>query len=266
MGFLDEILPQVRSSVRDPRYRLGLPAKTDRPAPSLRRSIEEQAEHGGILVEFKRVSPGAELSRLPVRSIADLTESLTGTDIAGFSCLATRPTFEGGPEQVAELVGATALPVLFKDFVLDPVQIEVAQRVGASAILLIGRLETEGRMETSLAKLADLAHAARLEVVLEIHRREELASLSGITPDVYGVNARNLDSLALEPGVAEETIQALPTSRPLLAMSGIESTSQASRYWDLGVDGLLVGSAVARSRDPAAFVRSLFRTSVKRNR
>jgi indole-3-glycerol phosphate synthase len=221
--------------------------------------VERDRERGSLLVEFKRNSPGSAEPRLPVRSAEEFVRVTSPAGIAGYSCIATAHRFEGSPDDVRELAEATDLPVLFKDFVIDPVQLEVAERVGASAVLLIARLESTGGLRASLAELARDAHARRLEVVLEFHERSELKQAAGVSADMYGVNVRNLDSLRMEPEVAAETIRAAGDLRPLLGLSGVGSADDARALWALGVDGILVGSAVARAADPSTFLASLRR-------
>ena len=125
--------------------------------------------------------------------------------------------------------------------------------------LLIARLETEGLLSTPLAELADQAHARRLEVLLEFHDRSELRQVGGVAADMFGVNVRDLDTLRMAPAVADATLRAAASLRPLLGLSGVASPADALRFWDAGVDGILVGSSVARASDPGAFLQSLHR-------
>jgi indole-3-glycerol phosphate synthase len=180
--------------------------------------------------------------------------------VTAYSCLATEPRFEGSPADVADLVALTDLPVLFKDFVVDPRQLDAAAEAGASAILLIARLETHGGLATPLADLADGAHARGLEVLLEFHDKSELRQVGNVAADVFGVNVRDLDTLRMEPEVAAATIRAAGRLRPLLGLSGVRDRSDALRFWELGVDGILVGSAAARASDLPQFLRTLHRT------
>jgi indole-3-glycerol phosphate synthase len=149
--------------------------------------------------------------------------------------------------------------VVFKDFVVDPRQLEAASRSGASAVLLIARLEEEGLLTTALSELAAEAHARGLEVLLELHDKSELRRTADVAADVYGVNVRDLDTLRMAPTTADATIRAAAKLRPLLGLSGVASPADARRFWNAGVDGILVGSAVARSADPAALLQSLYR-------
>jgi indole-3-glycerol phosphate synthase len=262
MGFLAEIVRETQTSVARPGYlveeevRAGLV-----PRPSLKSAIERAGPGGALVVEYKRVSPGSDDPLLPVRSVEEFVRLTRPGDVAGYSCIATEPRFHGSPHDVAELTARTDLPVLFKDFVVDPRQLEAATRSGASAILLIARLETEGLLTTPLAELASAAHARELEVLLEFHDKSELRRIGNVAADMYGVNVRDLDTLRMEPATAGATIRAAAGLRPLLGLSGVAGAADALRFWELGVDGILVGSGVARSPDPGAFLQTLHRSS-----
>jgi indole-3-glycerol phosphate synthase len=259
MGFLREIVAATEADLRTPSYgRLDMVAPRVR--SSLREAILRSGPSGALLVEFKRNSPGSDHPELPVRSPTAFVTATEPAGVAGYSCIATAHRFGGSPGDVASLCGATDRPVLFKDFVIDPRQIEVADRAGARAILLIARLESAGLLRTSLAELARVAHARRLEVLLEFHERSELRRAGDVGADMFGVNVRDLDSLRMEPAVAADTLRAARGLRPLLGLSGVNSARDADRFWNLGVDGILVGSAVARAKDPASFLATLRRT------
>jgi indole-3-glycerol phosphate synthase len=260
MGFLAEIVGEIRASIARHGYlsEADLRRPGDPPA-SLRTAIQKAGGGGAVLVEFKRVSPGSETPHLPLRTAAEFVRSTEGGAPTAYSCIATASRFDGSPRDVADLTQLTPLPVLFKDFVVEPIQLEAAARAGASAVLLIARLETEGLLRVPLAELASGAHARGLEVLLEFHDKSELRRTANVGADMYGVNVRDLDTLRLEPAVADATIHAAGHLRPLLGLSGVTTAIDARRFWELGVDGILVGSAVARAVDPASFLRALHR-------
>jgi indole-3-glycerol phosphate synthase len=263
LGFLEEIVRETRRSVSDPKYGEGLPANPALRRPSLRQAIERDRGRGALVVEYKRVSPGHPEPVLPVRTVKQFLESTEPAAPAAFSCLATVPRFDGSPTDVARLTESTHRPVLFKDFVVERRQVDTAARSGASAVLLIARLETEKHLVEPLSLLAKAAHDLGLEVVLEFHARTELSRVAGVAADVYGVNARNLDTLAIDRATAVATLREARSLglRPLLGLSGVAHASDARRFWDEGVDGILVGSAVARAPDPAGFLATLLRPS-----
>lgn len=260
-GFLAEILRAVREEVRAKGYLESLPPAPPAPPPSLSAAVRHDAARGALVVEYKRASPGRAESHLPFRPVAEFLRATDAAPVSGYSCLATRARFEGSLGDVRALAASTGRPVLFKDFVVEPAQLEAARRTGASAVLLIARLETEGRLAHSLADLARGAHERGLEVLLEFHAKSELSAARGVAADMYGVNVRDLDSLRIDRTTAEATLAAARTRglRPLLGLSGVEGPADALRFWRAGVDGILVGSAVAQAAEPAPFLASLVR-------
>jgi indole-3-glycerol phosphate synthase len=265
MPFLEEILPEIRRAVTDPRYGTGLPRAPTHSRSSLREALRATRAGGSLVVEYKRVSPGQKEPVLPFRTVAEFVET-TRPWASAYSCLATPPRFRGSPNDVAELVRATDRPVLFKDIVVDPRQVEVAARTGASAVLLIARLFGGTGLPTrQLASLAETAHRLGLEVVLEFHHRSELSRCADVAAEVYGVNARDLDTLAIDRPTAEATLRDADARglHPLLGLSGVEGAADARRFWDHGADGILVGTSIARASDPARFLSELVRPSPK---
>jgi indole-3-glycerol phosphate synthase len=257
MGFLADLLPRVRAQIQDPTYLRDLTERPAGPAPSLRAAVQKARDGWALLAERKLESPGAGTPASPPPALDRFVEWVRAGGADGLSCLSTRPAFGGSPRDVAELVRATGLPVLFKDFIVDPIQLEAAHRAGASAVLLIARLETEGYLERPIRELADAAHARDLEVLLEVHRPEEWAVAAGARVDLFGVNLRDLDTLRFEPEVAESTFRAIRTDVPVLGLSGVSAPADAERYRRWGADGLLVGTGFIRASDPPAFLASL---------
>ncbi len=263
--FLQEIVGETRAALAEPTYGSELP-NSDPPRPaSLRAAVNRDRDSGALLLEFKRVSPGSADPRLPVRSTDEFVRLATAAGAAGLSCLATGPRFEGSPADVRALADRSRLPLLFKEFVVDERQLEVARRSGASAVLLIARL-AEPAYGVPLGSLAQAARDRGLEVLLEFHRRAELSLAESVPADMYGVNTRDLTSLEIRRDVAAETLRAAQGLRPLLGLSGVERPADATALWNQGVDGLLVGSAFARAADPVGFARQLRRPAAEDGR
>jgi indole-3-glycerol phosphate synthase len=255
--FLEEIVEEVRTAVSRPEYDEGVPERGPAHRPRFRDALLARPGGGGLIVEFKRRSPGSEQPDLPVTDPETFVRRTDLPSVVAYSCLATSPRFAGSPADVHAVCRSTRRPVLFKDFVVDPRQIEVAARTGASAILLIARLSTEGLLSTSLETLAEGAHRAGLEVVLEWHAPGEVRSTRDVPADVYGVNVRDLGSLAFDRPVARRTLDEASSFRPLVGMSGVSSAEDARWFWSAGVDALLVGTSVARATDPPRFLEGL---------
>jgi indole-3-glycerol phosphate synthase len=261
LGFLREILAENRECTERGNYLEGLPAVGPGQRSSLKAAIAAQTARGAVLAEFKRVSPGQASPVLPTHSVVQFVRDAERADVAGFSCLATSPRFEGSPRDVEEVARIGRRPVLFKDFVVSDRQLDAAQRSGASAVLLIARLVREGLGKDTLGQLADSAHRRGLEVLLEFHAEAELSEANGVAADMFGVNVRDLDSLRIDRGAADATLRVARTAglRPMLGLSGVESPTDAAWFWERGADGILVGSAVARSERPVEFLQSLRR-------
>ncbi|MGC2035353.1 MAG: hypothetical protein WA761_07920 [Thermoplasmata archaeon] len=257
MAFLHQVVPEIEASVEDPSYLEGLPDHPDQTPPSLRKAILDRPRPMAAIIEFKRISPGSSTSPLPVRSISEFAAFTERAGATGLSCLACTPAFGGSPRDVLALTRVSRLPVLFKDLVVGPRQIEAAHRTGASAVLLIARFELEGRLRMPLRELAQLARAQRLEVLLELHDPEEVELVDDIPADVYGVNTRDLDTLKFEPDLTAETLRLMARHHPLLGLSGVQGREDVERFRALGTDGFLVGTSVARATDPNAFLTDL---------
>lgn len=257
MGFLADLIPQIRTQISDPNYLERLPTTPRVRAPSLRQAVRAAPSGFALVVERKHFSPGSETPALPDVPLDRYLASARAGGADALSCLATAPEFRGSPEEVAQVVEGSRLPVLFKDFILDPVQVEAAFRTGASAVLLIARLERGGFLHRPLRELALAAHARGLEVLLEVHDPEDWAAVEGVAADVFGINLRDLDSLRLRPETAAPSFRRAGDHRPLLGLSGVASPAEAERYRQWGADGVLVGSGFARASDPARFLQSL---------
>ncbi|MGI0054306.1 MAG: indole-3-glycerol phosphate synthase TrpC [Thermoplasmata archaeon] len=256
MSFLEEILPEIRRAVADPEYFAGLADAPPRAPPSLRDAVVA-ARGWAVLIEWKRRSPGASPPELKHRPVAEFVRLVEQGGASALSCLATGPRFLGSPRDVADLAETSRLPVLFKDLVVDPKQVEAARRSGASAILLVARLETERSPTVPLRALAERARAAGLEVVLELHGPEDLKVAERVPADVYGINLRDLESLTFRPEVAHATAEAARRLRPLLGLSGVGGAEDARRWASWGVDGILVGTGFARATDPSTFLHEI---------
>jgi len=260
-SFLQEVADHVLRDSRSPRYVIGVPEDRARRPASLRRAVEEDRTRGALIVEYKRASPAYQAPGPEGRTVQEFLSVTDSAVVTGYSCLATHHGFDGSPAFVAELASQTRRPVLFKEFVLGSRQVEVAARTGAAALLLIARLASEHLLEEPLPDLARLAHHRGLEVLLELHDSAELSLVDGVEADVYGVNTRDLGTLRLDRPRAYATMEAAARCglRPLLGLSGVDGPAQAREMWARGCDGLLVGTAISRSSDPAGLLASLSR-------
>ncbi|EQD73259.1 indole-3-glycerol-phosphate synthase, partial [mine drainage metagenome] len=183
-------------------------------------------------------------------------ERIRGAPVAALSCLTVTPRFRGSPADLRALATRDRRPVLFKDFVIDPRQVDCAARIGASAILLLASLPRAGSTSL-LPELAEHAHARGLEVLLELHAPEERAWIDRVPADLLGVNVRNLDTLAIDRVAASEILNGLSHRTPVIGLSGVTGPESADWFWSRGADAILVGSGLARAQDSLSFLSSL---------
>jgi indole-3-glycerol phosphate synthase len=259
-GFLAGVLEEVAADLRRDDFGAGIPPPSFAPRPSFRSAIEAGRPYGALVVEYKRASPGSADPVFPARTIEEFARVTDVPGVVAYSCLATRPRFDGSPRDVAELASRTSKSVLYRDFVISRRQLDAAVFCGASAVLLIARLGSNPLLERPLPELCREAHQRGLEVLYELHDPAEIAGAAEVEADVFGVNPRDLETLAVDLSAADRTVEAAWDRglKPLLGLGGIERPADARRFLDSGADGVLVGTAVARATDPAAFLGSLF--------
>jgi indole-3-glycerol phosphate synthase len=206
----------------------------------------------GVIAEIKRRSPAAGVIREELDPV-ELARAYAAGGAIAVSVLTDAPHFGGSLDDLARVTRAVAVPALRKDFILDELQLLEARVAGASAVLLIARILDAKR----LAVLAGEARRMELGVLVEIHNAAELDWGLSVKPTAVGVNSRDLDSFAVDFGVAEALLPLVPADLPAVAESGIETRADIERLARAGADAVLVGTSLARADDPAAAVRAL---------
>lgn len=205
-----------------------------------------------LLAEVKRRSPSAGPIR-PDAVPAQIARDYRDGGAAALSVLTDLPFFGGTIETLREVRGAVDLPLLRKDFVLDPVQVWEARDAGADAILLIVRILDDER----IASLLDLAREAGMDALVEVHDAEELERALAAGAELVGINNRDLGSFHTDLGVSLSLAPSVPAGTTLVAESGIRSADDVLRLGEAGVDAILVGESLMRQEDVRAAARAL---------
>jgi len=161
--------------------------------------------------------------------------------------------FGGSPELFQRVRDNTELPLLWKDFVVDPFQVRLAAALGASAVLLIVGLVPDDELRS----LLDLAREEGLSPLVEIHSEDDLARALVAGADLVGVNNRDLVSLQVDPGVSERTASRLPKGLRAVSESGIKSPGDVGRMAGLGYRAVLVGEALVTAENPGALLKEM---------
>lgn len=205
-----------------------------------------------VIAEVKRRSPSAGAIREGADAVA-LARSYADAGASAVSVLTEEGRFGGSLEDLERVAREVRLPVLRKDFIIDPLQVYEARAAGASAILLIVRALGPERLE----ELARLASEIGLDALVEVHGRHEMARALAVHPPAVGVNARDLETLAMNAAQAEKLLPAVPAGTVAVAESGLATRSDVERAARAGADAVLVGSAAAGAADPGAVIKSM---------
>lgn len=199
-----------------------------------------------LIAECKRRSPGAG----DIRPDLDPVTLVRGYEAAGASALSvlTDTTYFGGTlDDLREVGAASTIPVLRKDFTLDPLHVIEARAAGADAILLIVRI----LRDDVLRALHDEAVALGMDVLVEVHDRRELDRALALDLRILGINNRDLANFTTDLGTTERLLEAVPDDVAVVSESGIRTRDDVDRLGRAGVDAILVGESLLRADDPA---------------
>ncbi|MCU0764123.1 MAG: indole-3-glycerol phosphate synthase TrpC [Hydrogenophaga sp.] len=216
-----------------------------------------QAGRAAVIAEIKKASPSKGVLRedfIP----ADIAQSYAEGDgevrAACLSVLTDRQFFQGSPDYLKQARASCDLPVLRKDFMVDPYQVYEARSMGADAILLIAACLDDAQM----ADLEAQAMALNMAVLVEVHDREELQRALRLKTPLLGINNRNLRTFEVTLQTTLDMLPDVPADRLLITESGILNREDVQRMRAANVHGFLVGEAFMRAPDPGLALAELF--------
>jgi indole-3-glycerol phosphate synthase len=205
-----------------------------------------------LIAEFKRGSPSAGEIR-PGADVAGVVSAYEDGGAAAVSVLTEERHFRGSLADLREARSACGLPILRKDFTVDPYQLLEAAVAGADAVLLI----VAGLADEDLRVLFDEASALDLDCVVEVHDADDLERALELDPEVIGINNRDLRDLRVDLETTGELITDVPAGKTVVSESGLGTREQLEELERIGVDAVLIGESLMRAPDPAAAVREL---------
>lgn len=218
---------------------------------SLRAKI--QSGKAGVIAEIKKASPSKGIIRADFNP-EHIAISYASHGAACLSVLTDVQFFQGAPEYLQQAKAACALPVLRKDFMIDPYQIYQARSWGADAILLIVAALDVGLMR----ELEALAHELGMAVLAEVHNADELKSALTLQSALLGINNRNLRTFDVSLDTTLHLLPQIPPEKLVITESGIVTADDVKRLRDANVHGFLVGETFMRAAEPGVALQQIF--------
>lgn len=226
----------------------------NRPCISLKKALNESST--GIIAEFKRRSPSKPSINFKAQ-VSEVASGYQAAGISGMSVLTNGPFFGGSLEDLSQARASANMPLLRKEFVIDPYQITEAKAHGADVILLIAACLEPARLRMLAKKTKSLG----MEVLLEVHNEAELQANLIPEVDLIGVNNRNLKTFTVDVQTSLDLLQQIPQEFTPISESGLSDPQTVAMLRQAGFNGFLMGEHFMRSENPgeaaAAFVNVL---------
>jgi indole-3-glycerol phosphate synthase len=247
--FLEKIIAQKKAEVA------GLRGKRFNRRVSPRRPFCEALDKRpqlAIIAEIKKASPSKGLIRPDFDPVA-IAETYEKGGASAISVLTDERFFQGHAEYLVATREKVGLPVLRKDFIIDPLQVEETAHLGADAMLLIAEALEPGQIED----LYQTAQELDIEVLIELHGLKELDKVMRLDPLLVGINNRDLSTFVTDLRTTVELIGHIPRGVTVVSESGIRDAADARLLREAGVSALLVGESLMRSDDIGGLIREL---------
>ncbi|MFQ6135542.1 MAG: indole-3-glycerol-phosphate synthase [Nitrososphaerales archaeon] len=252
--FLDKLAIEAIERVRSGYY--NHQRETPSPNKSLKISIRN-CRKIPIITELKAASPSKGTIR-DASMIEEIVAAMQRGGAVGISVLTEPECFKGSLINLIKTKSMVKIPVLMKDIIVSPRQLEAAEKVGADAVLFIKALFDRGYCELDIHNMMDLAHKLGLEVLLEAHNRHEFKSALGTEADLLGVNNRDLRTLKVNLKTTRAVLRDFDLDgRLIVSESGIETPGDIRYLLSSGAEAFLVGSSIMKAVDIEKKVKEL---------
>jgi indole-3-glycerol phosphate synthase len=252
---LDDIIAARRADLVEAQRAVPLATLRARPlwaAPRRGFAAALRGRRPAVIAEVKKASPSKGVIRADFDPVA-IARSYAAGGAAAISVLTEERYFQGSPAYLEAIRAAVDLPLLRKDFIVDPYQVAEARAWGADAVLLIVAALDDAALRDLHAAALDLG----LDVVVEAHDADEVARAAAIGATLIGINNRNLRTFVTTLETAERLRGGIPAGALAVAESGIETPADIARLRAAGYDVFLIGESLMRQADPGAGLRAL---------
>ncbi len=258
---LQKILARKREEIAERAARLPLAelrkrAKAVPPVRGFANAIRARIAAGkpAVIAEIKKASPSKGLLRAEFHP-AEIAKSYERHGATCLSVLTDRDFFQGADEHLQQARAASALPVLRKDFTIDPYQVYEARTLGADCILLIVAALDDARLK----ELCTLARMLEMDVLVEVHDADELERALALDTPLIGINNRNLRTFKVRLETTLDLLGRMPKDRVVVTESGIHAPADVALMRARGVSAFLVGEVFMKAMDPGYALYELFR-------
>lgn len=257
MTILGQILARKAEELAEAKGRCSLSSLEARiPACDEPRGFASALRRDGgpvrVIAEYKRASPSAGVIRDDL-SIEDVARSYEEGGASAMSVLTDHSFFHGHLDFLARARAVTELPLLRKDFLIDPYQVVEAKVAGADAVLLI----VSALSDSQLAELLQVTAEMRLDALVEVHSEREASRAVAAGANIIGVNHRDLKTFEIDMGLTARLRATVPESKILVGESGIRGSDDVSRLGRDGASAVLIGEHFMRAPNPGDAVRDL---------
>jgi len=224
-------------------------------APVSLRKVILQSQYVPVIAEIKGASPSAGVIRRDFEA-ERIALGMARGGATGISVLTEPEHFNGSLSNLAKVRKAVKLPILMKDIIISPLQLDVAARIGANAVLLIQALFDRGYGDLGVHEMIEEAHSKQLEVLLEVHDEGEFQRASESDADLVGINNRNLGTLEVDLNVTKRILERkLVNGKIVVSESGIHTAADIHFLSGCGAKAFLIGSAIMSADDVESKVR-----------
>lgn len=257
MNILQEILAHKRQEITSALRTISIEKLRDhpsysRPRVSLRMSLSSAKP--AIIAEVKKASPSKGIIRHDFNPVM-IAEEYSTHGAAAISVLTDERYFQGSIAYLESIRSVTALPLLRKDFIIDPYQLHEAKAAGADAVLLIAAALST----TQLHDLAGEARSLGLETLVEVHSEGELTQVDFKQIDMLGINNRNLKNFSVDLHVSVRVRKHVPADLICVSESGIHSADDMITLMTAGIDAFLIGESFMRAAHPGLALSDMLR-------